>query len=174
MRILTCRKCHKQFEAKEEDKDIKWIERSKNYYYHIDCWNEFIDIYRDKNSAEWLDLIYDLFSRELHEEYDYFKIQAQAKKFVENNVATMKGIYYSLYWFYVIKKNKYSKDYGIGIIPYIYNDSTKYWIEQEEKRNGIMQEILRIEQIEKSSNKQKVKIKNKKTQTITKEPIILE
>lgn len=147
-KVYTCRKCHKQFTAKEEEREITWHARSRGYYYHMSCWNEYIQKDNDKNSDEWLDLIFDLITRELHGTYDYFKVKAQAEGFVNKGGFSMKGIYFTLYWFFIVHKGEYKPEYGIAIVPHVYEQSSAYWLEQESKRQGIMAEIEKIKRIE--------------------------
>lgn len=172
-KIYTCRWCHKQFEAKPEEKNITWIERSNNWYYHKKCYDDFTDMTQDKTSESWLDLTFDLLKRKLNVSYNYHMIKAQAEKMVNNNIATMKGIYYTLYWYYVIQGNMYQEKYGIGIVPSIYDKSMQYWLEREEKTQGIMKQIAELQKIEKAAATQTVKPRQKKKRKITSEPDFL-
>lgn len=170
-RILTCRKCHKQFLAKEEEKGITWVERSRGYNYHKECWDNYTDKTQAHEEEEWLDLIFDLIKRELHQDYDYFKIKAQAEAFVTKGDYSMKGIYYTLYWFFIVNKSEYKKEFGIGIIPHIYERSLLYWQEQEDKKAGIMEEILKIQRIE-ASKARTIKTMQRKTKQRSAEPVM--
>ena len=38
-KVYTCRKCHKLFTAKEEEREITWHQRAQGYNYHMSCWN---------------------------------------------------------------------------------------------------------------------------------------
>lgn len=147
-KVYTCRKCHAQFVAKEEEREITWHARARGYYYHMDCWKSFTERNNDKNSDEWLDLIFDLITREVHGSYDFFKIKAQAEGFVTKGGMSMKGVYFTLYWFFVVCKREYKEEYGIAIVPHVYEQSAAYWLEQETKRHGIMDEIEKIKKIE--------------------------
>ena len=168
-RILTCRKCHKQFVAKDEEKGITWHERSRGYNYHMECWQEFINKNNDRNDEAWFDLIVDLITRELHEDYDYFKIKAQADGYVSKGGYSMKGIYFTLYWFFLIHKGEYKKEFGIAIVPHVYEQSSAYWLEQENKRSGIMDEIEKIKRIEAAEGR-KIQVRKKKKKAPTAEP----
>lgn len=141
--VYTCRKCHKSFEAKPEEKDITWCCRSRNFYYHKECWEEYIKRTKEKNSEEWFDLIFDLITRELGKDYNFFLIKKQAEKFI-NNGYTMKGIYFSLYWYHIIQQKEYQSHFGIGIVPHIYEEATTYWCEQMKRTQNVLEEIERI------------------------------
>ena len=146
-RIATCRLCHEQFVAREDEKEITWHHRSQGHDYHMSCWKKYTDTTKEKNSEEWLDLIFDLITRELHESYDYFKIKAQAENYIKGN-RSMKGIYFTLYWYFLIKKKPYKQEYGIGIVPFVYDDAVLYWAERKKKENSIMEEIEKLKTID--------------------------
>ena len=160
-KILTCRKCHKMFVAKEEEKGITWVERSRGYNYHMSCWNEHLDRDAEHGDADWLDLIFDLISRELHADYDYFKIKAQAENFVNKGGYSMKGVYWTLYWFFIVNKGEYKKEYGIGIMPHVHERACEYWLEQESKKKGILDELLKIQRIE-AENGRTIQVNNRR------------
>lgn len=141
-RILTCRRCGKTFSASQEEENITWKMRSKNYYYHMSCWEDFLNERKEKNDEEWKDLSYYIITHLLKESYNYHQIAAQFKKF-QGEGMTSKGIYYALYWHFVVKESPWKSQFGIGLIPYIYEESKAYWYDQEEKRQGIMQQIER-------------------------------
>lgn len=141
-RELTCRKCKKVFIALPEEENITWKMRSTNHYYHMPCWEEFLNVRKDKNDDEWRDLTYYIITNLLKENYNFHQIEAQFKKF-EGEGMTAKGIYYALYWHFVIKGSQWKGHFGIGLVPYIYEESKAYWYDQEEKRQGIMQQIER-------------------------------
>lgn len=140
-KIVTCRKCKKPFEIKVEDENIHWVLRSQNYYYHRECWDEFTNIRREKDSEEWIDLTYYLITHLIKGDYNYFQIERQMQTLIASG-KTPKGIFYALYWHYIIKDyNKWEGKYGIGIVPYIYDNSASYWYERESKRAGLMAQI---------------------------------
>lgn len=137
---------------------------SRNWFYHTKCYNEW------KNNSfgddqTWHDLIYDFIARDLKVTYDYFLIEAQIKNYLKNHQATMKGIYFALKYYYEVKKNPWNDDKahgGIGIIPYIYKDSTEYWVAQEQKHQGFIKELE--EQLKERAAREVIKIKPKVNQ----------
>jgi hypothetical protein len=83
-------------------------------------------------------LIYDFIAHTLKKQYNYFQCEAQREKYVKQGM-TNKGIFFALKYFYEINNGNWEKGHGtIGIIPYIYDDSKKYWIEQEKHSAGIL------------------------------------
>lgn len=167
-RVGTCRFCHKPVLLKEESRNIEWVERSINYYYHKDCWEQFIDNTQIKTMEQWQDLIFDLIKRELCSSYNYFMIVKQLEKMRSNNL-TMKGIYFSAYYWFVIKKNEYKPEFGLGIIPFIYEESTQYWIEAERKKKGLLEEIAKIQAIEAQKGR-KIKVNRNRKKKVIEEP----
>ena len=145
MKQFTCRKCGKIIDAIPEQYGLTWIMRSKNYYYHTECYKNFIDKTVEKTEPEWFDLIFSIFVKDLHVSYNFFQIKAQAEKMVKEGY-TMKGIYYTLYWHYVINKNPYDPKYGIGIVPCIYKNSIIYWTEEKRKQDDILEQIQKQEE----------------------------
>ena len=61
-------------------------------------------------------------------------------------------------FYYIIKKNDPSKaDGGIGIAPYIYDESKEYWVAQEQKKAGAVAGILK--QMEDRRKREKIVVK---------------
>ena len=55
---------------------------------------------------------------------------------------TYKGMFFSVKYFFEIKKNSWDKATGaIGIVPYVYQEATDYWVEREAKESGILAKI---------------------------------
>lgn len=145
-KIYTCRFCKQPIIAEEDEEGKTWITRSKNYYYHIDCWEKYInDRQSERRDEDWFDLVVDLITRELKKEYEYFKIKAQFDKFIKEKM-TGKGIYYTFYYIFLVLKKEYKEEFGIGLIPFMYDQSIKYWAEEEKKKKGIMDQIRKIQE----------------------------
>ena len=69
-------------------------------------------------------------------------IEAQINKFVKENKCTIKGIFFTLKYFYQIKGNPWEKGHGgIGIVPYVFEDAKAYWIAQEQKKRGFLKQL---------------------------------
>ena len=155
--MVTCRKCKQKFDAQANEKDIIWCMPSMNHYYHIECYDNKRDIEKEKDEAEWASLIYNFFSQDLKVSYNWYLCESQRKKFVAENKFTNKGIYFALKYFYEIKKGTWDKSQGgLGIVPYIYEESKQYWYEQERKRKGFVAMIE--EQIKERENRETIKI----------------
>ena len=136
-----CRICGATINPKKEIEGVDWCRPSVNYYYHVKCYEDW-KVSKPSKDDEWIPLIYDFLSRDLKVTYNYFLCETQRKKYIKENKFTNKGIYFTLKYFYEIKKNQWDKGHGgIGIIPYTYKDSVNYWIEQEHKKRGFIEAI---------------------------------
>lgn len=160
---VTCRLCKEKFDAKPEDKNITWIMPSKNFYYHLKCYQEF----KGKASvsaedADWVELIYDYLARDLHVSYNFHMCETQRKSFIKKNNFTNKGIFFALKYFYEVKHGDWGRSGGgIGIIPFIYEESCNYWVTKESKERGIIERIT--QQMQELHNRDVVKVERRHT-----------
>ena len=151
--MAKCRVCDLPIDKTKDD----WIMPSKNYYYHKNCYDNWKKA-QFTSDEEYVEMIYDFIARDLKVSYDWWVCEAQRKKFSKENKMTNKGILFALKYFYEIKHGDWEKGHGgIGIIPFIYNDSCAYWAARERKSSGIIAEIER--QMREATNRQKVRIK---------------
>lgn len=163
-----CRICKKELTGEE---GIDYIVRAKNYYYHKSCWEQYANTHTPKTDNEWFDLIFEIITKDCHSNYNFFQIKNQCAKMVSEG-KTMKGIYFTAYWYFVLEKKEYKPEYGLGIIPFVYDKSVEYWIDRQNKENGIMEEILKMQLIEAGKGRA-VKTKEKTSKRkITSEPVL--
>lgn len=81
------------------------------------------------------------------------RITQQIRNF-EKEGYTHKGIYYALVYYYEVCNGDVSKaNGGIGIVPYIYQDSVKYWCEEYDRYKK-MQDKMSIVQIQQKIDNQ--------------------
>jgi hypothetical protein len=74
--------------------------------------------------------------------YNYHLCKQQIENYWKKEKINPKGIYFSLKYFYEIKKHPWEKGHGgIGIVPYVFDEAKAYWIEQERKKRGFMKEM---------------------------------
>lgn len=154
-----CRICHQPIDKNGND----WCMPSVNYYYHIKCYNDWKATEPDPDELKlWIDRITSFLGQDLKVSYNYKKCENQITKYIKTNKYTAKGIFFALKYFYEVKHNSWEKSNdGIGIVPYIYEESCNYWTEQERKQRGFVQGI---EQQLAERQKRKV-IKVKRTET---------
>ena len=135
-----CRICKVQIDKTKEKEGIDWFMPSKNYYYHISCYNTWKAA--PATDDDWISMIYDFLAHDLKVSYNSHMCEAQIKKFWKENKINPKGVYFTLKYFYEIKNNSWDKSHGgLGIIPYVFTDAKSYWIEQERKKRGFMKEL---------------------------------
>lgn len=143
--LVHCRICKKSIDRVKEKENIDWVMPSKNYFYHFRCycdWKRKKDnIHSEIDDDMWLDALWDYLKKDLKMPVDFKKMKSQWDNFLKKGL-TAKGIYFTIKYFYDIKKGDVKKsENGIGIVPYIYSDSCSYWVEREEKDAGICQRI---------------------------------
>lgn len=143
--LVQCRYCKERFDAKIEEKDQVWIMPSTNFYYHKKCY----DTWKSKQvrlvDGDWIPMIYDLLAREMKVSYNFHQIENQRKKCVADGM-TNKGIYYTLYWRHIINQQRWHEEFGIGLVPHIYDQATNYWIRREKQTRGIVRQIQDLAQ----------------------------
>lgn len=166
---VKCRVCGQFFSPNPETENIEWILRSKGYYYHKECWDKYTDIYTDKTDGEWLDLILYLITHNLHSLYNFQQIERQCYNMMRDG-KTMKGIYFACRWYFIIQKNAFQRKYGIGIIPYVYDEACAYWVEQEEKKKELQKQLEQRKELNNQPIKVVIQSKPKEKKKPTAEP----
>lgn len=146
---VMCRCCKQRFNANPEDEGITWLMPSKNFYYHFQCYNDWVkkknDVHTQADEDLWFDAVWQFLKKNLKiingGDNDYIKIKKQWNSYLSKGF-TPKGIYFSVLYFYTIKKGDPSKAKGgIGIVPFIYKEATDYWVAKEIKERGVIANI---------------------------------
>ena len=166
---VLCRFCKVRFDTNEEE----WIMPSKNHYFHRSCYDNWVnkkdDVHTVADDDMWMDASYQFLTRDMLIAVDYRKFQSQFNNFKKKG-RTAKGIYFSLLYFYRIKKGDRSKaEGGIGIVDYVYEDATNYYGERTKRGENIVAEIERQVREASQQKEQKVvkKAKKKKTKVVS-------
>lgn len=167
--MKTCRYCKKPVDTPIEQKNITWYQRSHGWYYHLDCWKKLQNTKNDKTNEDWLDLIFDVLTRELKSKYNYHMIVRQCQNMVSDG-RTMKGIYYTVKYAFCVKNVKYEPKYGLGLIPHLYEESAQYWKQRWVNEMDIFDKIEKLQR-ERKSDKHILQMQPKK-KTVTAEPKI--
>ena len=150
-----CRICKKQINKDNDD----WVMPSKNFYYHRKCYEDW-KMSTPVTDEGYRAFIYDFLGRDMKFSYDWHMIQAQIDKFVKDK-KTIKGIFYTLKYFYEIKGGDWDKGHGgIGIVPFVYNEACAYWVEKENRNKGIVAQIEK--QMKEASLRDKVVVRQTK------------
>lgn len=164
--VVHCRLCKKEIDRNVEKENIDWIMRSRGWYYHKSCYEDWIskknDIHTNGIDEElWKDAAYQYLHRGLRIDVDFNKFNSQWKNYLKQG-KTPKGIYFSLRYFYEVKREDPSKSQnGIGIINFIYSEAGEYWVERERRERGICQKIE--QQIREAAAQEKRTIQKKQT-----------
>lgn len=169
--IVHCRLCKKEIDKSIEKENIDWVMRSRGWYYHCSCYDDWIkkkdDIHTNNIDEElWKDAAYQYLHRDLRISIDYMKFDSQWKNFLKQG-KTPKGIYFSLRYFYEVKNGDTSKAQdGIGIIKFIYSEAGEYWVERESRERGICERIE--QQIREAATQEKRVIQKKGIKKVSK------
>lgn len=136
---VKCKYCGLTF-----DRDIEECVKINTRYAHSECFTkgQQAAALEEEKYRKITDLIVTLDKGEI----EWARIGAQIKKFLSLGM-TYDGIYYTLYYFHIIKKNKYK---GVGIVPYVYDEAKKYY----EREGNIYGQAMEVKTKE-------LKVKNK-------------
>lgn len=162
--IVTCRACKEKFDTSlgEEGKD--WIMPSRNWYYHVKCYDNW-QSRKDNVTATaaddmWKDAAYQYMQRELLIPVNYDKFRSQWDNLLKKK-RTPKGIYFSIRYFYEIENgDKRKAQGGIGIVDYIYQRAVEYWSARERQGERIVEKIE--QQVKEQQQQQTIVVHKKK------------
>lgn len=124
MHLVKCYYCGKQF-----DRDIEgYIKPNARRYAHKICPNINQEIIQKQQT---IDNFYQYTKKILGDNFTFVRVRQQVEEYLKEPYNfTYEGMMLSLKYWYEIKKNNVDKAKGaIGIIPYIYNDAKKYFID---------------------------------------------
>ena len=119
---VKCLYCGEQFDRLAEP-NIKLGRR----YAHKSCYEsqDAGELKKQKDEHDFFEYIKKLYGQD----YNYVQIHKQAENYVKQYNFTYSGMLKSLKWFYEVKGNsKEGSNGGIGIIPYIYEEAKKYYL----------------------------------------------
>lgn len=146
--IVKCRICKQQFDT--EKLSVKeWIMPNPRCYYHRTCYEDW-KANRNNLKASgyeddfWYESLVDYLYRDIKMPIDFTKLQGQWENFTKPaKKMTPKGIYFAIRYYYDILHGDIDKAQGgIGIVPNIYNDSARYWIDLETRKTGTLEAII--------------------------------
>lgn len=120
--FVKCSICNEIF---DRDK-VECVKTSSRRYAHAKCYNR-----EDVNKTEedkCRDKIFEYTKQLFGEHFNYMKIDTQMKKLIKENHYSYSGILKTLTYWYQVKNGDVSKSfYGLGIVPYVYNDAYNYY-----------------------------------------------
>jgi len=128
-----CYYCDKYFDITQEE----YVKPRLNRYAHKSCFEKYStpdDVYIEK--------IYEYLKDEIKVKYDYLACERQRVNFINKLGYTNKGIYYSLKFFYEVKKQSPEKSGNrIGIVPYVYDEAKEYYKQLSLKQRAILKVV---------------------------------
>lgn len=153
---VVCLYCGERFNRDEID-CIKVGRR----YAHIKCAEEHeANMTQEERDYESLQ---EYCKKLFGEDYNYIGTKRLIEKYKKDYGYTYSGIEKSLRYFYEIKGNSVEKANGsIGIIPYTYEESRKYYYNLylvEEKNKDYVKENIPAKEVNIASPRQRIKIK---------------
>ena len=167
--MIKCRICGiENIDKKTQQENVDYIKHG-NWYAHKSCYEERerrrgnIDIHEEQSDEFWKDASYYYLTKDLKIPItNVFFIQWERYMKSKKPFYSAKGIYFALRYFYNIKHGDTSKAAGgIGIIPYIYDDSKAYWYDLENKQKGIVAAIE--QQMRAAMERKQITISKKET-----------
>lgn len=132
---VICRECKKKIDRDELIEGIDWIMPSKNWFYHKSCYETWVKNRADsiknveavREDNEYRIEIYDYLQRHLKVKFDGGKVGTQLNLMLKKK-RTLKGIYFSLiYWFDILGNLWDDKYDGIWIAELKYDEAREYW-----------------------------------------------
>lgn len=125
--IVKCLYCGKTFDAQESEKDIVWFKPRSNRYAHIECGKQYEA--NKTQSEKDFDRLYNYVKTEQGKNFNFVKFKKTVEAWVKDYNFTYNGMYYTLIYFYEVKKNARTKfiEGSIGIIPFCYKEAENYY-----------------------------------------------
>lgn len=142
-KVYKCKFCGEKFST-----DIEEYVKIGNRYAHAKCFKEHQE--EASQLRKLTDLIKSLY---LTKEPNWNIIGTQIKKYKDEGM-TYYGMYYTLKYFFVIKKNNIEKSAGIGIIPYQYKKAQSYF----KNVNNIYTQAAKVEHTKEKPAEQKEEV----------------
>jgi len=125
--MVKCLYCGKIFDAQEDGKDIVWFKPRGNRYAHIECGKQ----HEANQTQEEKDYnkLYQYVKQEQGKNFDFVRFKKTIETWQKEYNFTYNGMYYTLIYFYEVKKNSKTKfiDGSIGIIPFCYKEAENYY-----------------------------------------------
>lgn len=157
--VIQCRICGKKFDTNDGVVNIDWVMPSKGFYYHKDCYDNWRRKKNDPTASAddemWFESLKEYLSKDIKAQVNWPKLTSQWNNFLKQG-KTAKGIYFTIRYFYDIAGGDPKKAQGgIGIVPEIYQESSAYWYERNQKEKDT---VKKIEELVMARQQQKVVI----------------
>ena len=164
--IVHCRICKLDIDRNVEIENVDWVMPSKNWFYHKKCYDDWAikknDVHSKADEELWFSALWDYLTKDMKIGLDYTKVKSQWDNFIKKG-NTPKGMYFSIRYFYEVKKNPLPADtMTIGIVEWIYQDAYNYYYnlwhaQQLNKDKDIGSYIPQVKEVTISSPERKIK-----------------
>lgn len=126
-RPCKCVYCGKALDRNTEE----WEQAPGNRYAHKSCYDKKQEeIQEQKTEREYRAKIHEKVQEVCGIQYVKSRVDKQLKEFIDKGM-TAEKLYQTLeYWYDVKKSDPEAAHGGIGILPYVYEESEKYWARQ--------------------------------------------
>ena len=147
--LVMCRECKQKFQRDDLVEGVDWVMPSKNWYYHKSCYDAWVQERQDamtnveanKQDSEYRTEIFDFLSRHLKVRFDGAKVGSQINLMLKKG-RTIKGIYFSLiYWFDILNNPWNDKYDGIWIAELKYDEAREYWRERAKNNHELLAQV---------------------------------
>ena len=105
--IVKCLFCGKQFDAQPDGKDVIWFKPRANRYAHVECGKQN-EANKTQDEKDYERLYYYV-KEQQKDNFDYVKFKKIVEAWHKDYNFTYNGMYYSLIYFYEVKKNSKQK-----------------------------------------------------------------
>lgn len=122
-RAVKCNYCDELFDRDE----VEWVQLSNKRYAHKTCDDKYQKQLQEKeDKKKYKALIHQKMKDVCGNTYIKTKVEKQIKAYVENGISE-REIYNTLIYWYDVKQNSPADaNGGIGIVPYVHVEATKY------------------------------------------------
>lgn len=126
--LIKCRQCGKQI-----DKQLAIEIKPKIYVCCDACQKEYQAKQAKNTDKDPRKILFDYIKR-LDPEANFAAISSQVKRMADEYMMTYAGMQYALWYSINIKQLPYK---GVGILPYVYEESRKYWHWQQRMKQQV-------------------------------------
>lgn len=131
-REVKCKVCGEIF---DRDK-VEYEPVGGRRYVHKKCFDQYQkQLQEEENEKEYKQLIHEKMKDVCGNTYLKTKIDKQIKSFIESGISEREIYNTLIYWYDVKKSSPVEAKGGIGIVPYIHTEATKYMKNEYKRKN---------------------------------------
>ena len=162
MHPVKCSICNETF---DRDK-VETVKTSTKRYAHKSCYDKQQGTLSEEEKMKMR--IFEYTRILFKENYNKKRIETQLAKIMKDNVEyTYSGVYKTLIYWYEVKHGDIEKsNFGLGIVPYIYQDAFRYykalWETQQRNSNKNIADFIPKQNVVKIRNPQRQPLKKER------------